>query len=138
MYCVESSQRKQVGSDKKKFYRGQSLPSPGSILHLFCNTIYIAAYEQEWLLLLVDKSSVFARLFRFCDYFFNIASPQQGDLRLSGPLSGQGAGGGARTRNRRVPADLRMNSLSFITDALKILRRHQTYFMKRKKKNHSQ
>ncbi|GFO41650.1 hypothetical protein PoB_006815500 [Plakobranchus ocellatus] len=33
--------------------------------------------------------------------------PQQGDLRLSGTSSGQGAGGGARTRNRRVPADLR-------------------------------
>ncbi|GFN81349.1 hypothetical protein PoB_000785500 [Plakobranchus ocellatus] len=33
------------------------------------------------------------------------ASPQQGDLRLSGPPSGQGAGGGAGTR--RVPADLR-------------------------------
>ncbi|GFN95229.1 hypothetical protein PoB_002173500 [Plakobranchus ocellatus] len=36
------------------------------------------------------------------------ASPQQGDLRLSGPPSGQGAGGGARTRDRRVPADLRI------------------------------
>ncbi|GFO10945.1 hypothetical protein PoB_003745000 [Plakobranchus ocellatus] len=28
------------------------------------------------------------------------ASPLQGDLRLSGPRSGQGAGGGARTRHR--------------------------------------
>ncbi|GFN80907.1 hypothetical protein PoB_000741300 [Plakobranchus ocellatus] len=37
-------------------------------------------------------------------------SPQQGDLRLSGPPSGQGAGSGARTRDRRVPADLRANS----------------------------
>ncbi|GFN94583.1 hypothetical protein PoB_002108900 [Plakobranchus ocellatus] len=37
-------------------------------------------------------------------------SPQQGDLRLSGPPSGQGAGSGARTRNRRVPADLRADS----------------------------
>ncbi|GFO14946.1 LOW QUALITY PROTEIN: hypothetical protein PoB_004145100 [Plakobranchus ocellatus] len=42
--------------------------------------------------------------------FLYIASPQQGDLRLSGPLSGQGAGTGARTRNRRVPADLRADS----------------------------
>ncbi|GFN95800.1 hypothetical protein PoB_002230600 [Plakobranchus ocellatus] len=32
--------------------------------------------------------------------------PQQGDLRLSGPPSGQGACSGARTRDRRVPADL--------------------------------
>ncbi|GFN84342.1 cytochrome p450 [Plakobranchus ocellatus] len=32
-------------------------------------------------------------------------------LRLSGPPSGQGAGGGARTRDRRVHADLRADSL---------------------------
>ncbi|GFO21083.1 hypothetical protein PoB_004758800 [Plakobranchus ocellatus] len=32
--------------------------------------------------------------------------------RLSGPPSGQGAGGGARTRNRRVPADLKAHSLA--------------------------
>ncbi|GFO09909.1 hypothetical protein PoB_003641400 [Plakobranchus ocellatus] len=38
------------------------------------------------------------------------ASPQQGDLRLSGPPSGQGAGSGARTRDRRVPANLRADS----------------------------
>ncbi|GFO43284.1 hypothetical protein PoB_006978900 [Plakobranchus ocellatus] len=43
-------------------------------------------------------------------WFLYIASPQQGDLRLSGPPSGQGAGGGARTRDRRVPADLRVDS----------------------------
>ncbi|GFO21009.1 hypothetical protein PoB_004751400 [Plakobranchus ocellatus] len=41
-----------------------------------------------------------------------VTSPQQGDLRLSGPSPGQGAGGGARTRDRRVPADLRADSLS--------------------------
>ncbi|GFO45309.1 hypothetical protein PoB_007181400, partial [Plakobranchus ocellatus] len=40
-----------------------------------------------------------------------LASPQQGDLRLSDLPSGQGAGGGARTHNRRVPADLRADSL---------------------------
>ncbi|GFN91063.1 hypothetical protein PoB_001756900 [Plakobranchus ocellatus] len=34
------------------------------------------------------------------------SSPQQGDLRFSG----QGASGGARTRNRRVPAHLRADS----------------------------
>ncbi|GFO09323.1 hypothetical protein PoB_003582800 [Plakobranchus ocellatus] len=42
--------------------------------------------------------------------FLYIASPQQGDLRLSGPPSGQGVGSGARTRDRRVPADLRAAS----------------------------
>ncbi|GFN84609.1 hypothetical protein PoB_001111500 [Plakobranchus ocellatus] len=35
------------------------------------------------------------------------ASPQQGDLRLSGPPTGQGAGGGAQTYDRRVPDDPR-------------------------------
>ncbi|GFO34197.1 U3 small nucleolar RNA-associated protein 15-like protein, partial [Plakobranchus ocellatus] len=38
--------------------------------------------------------------------------PQQGDLRLSGPPSGQGAGSGTRTRDRRVPADLRAEEKS--------------------------
>ncbi|GFO18578.1 hypothetical protein PoB_004508300 [Plakobranchus ocellatus] len=43
---------------------------------------------------------------------YTIASPQQGDLRHSGPPSGQGDGGGARTRDRRVPAHLRADSLA--------------------------
>ncbi|GFO14954.1 hypothetical protein PoB_004145900 [Plakobranchus ocellatus] len=38
-------------------------------------------------------------------------NPEQGVLRFSGPPSGQGASGGARTRDRRVPADLRADSL---------------------------
>ncbi|GFN82734.1 hypothetical protein PoB_000924000 [Plakobranchus ocellatus] len=42
------------------------------------------------------------------------ASPQQGDLRLSDPPSGQGAGGGARASNRRIPADLRADSLATV------------------------
>ncbi|GFN98697.1 hypothetical protein PoB_002520300 [Plakobranchus ocellatus] len=42
------------------------------------------------------------------------ASPQQRDLRLTGPPSGQGAGGGARTRDRRFPADLRADSLATV------------------------
>ncbi|GFO22374.1 phosphodiesterase [Plakobranchus ocellatus] len=46
--------------------------------------------------------------------FLHIASPQEGDLRLSGPPSGQGAGGGARTRDRRLPADLREISLATV------------------------
>ncbi|GFO11475.1 hypothetical protein PoB_003798000 [Plakobranchus ocellatus] len=46
--------------------------------------------------------------------FVYIASPQLGDIRLPGPPSGQGAGGGARTRNRRVHADLRTDSLAIV------------------------
>ncbi|GFO44079.1 hypothetical protein PoB_007058400 [Plakobranchus ocellatus] len=37
---------------------------------------------------------------------------KHGDLRRSGPLSGQDAGGGARTRDRRVRADFRADSLA--------------------------
>ncbi|GFN84310.1 hypothetical protein PoB_001081600 [Plakobranchus ocellatus] len=40
--------------------------------------------------------------------------PQQGALRLSGPLSGQDAGGGARTRDRRIHADIRVDSLAAV------------------------
>ncbi|GFN85991.1 hypothetical protein PoB_001249700 [Plakobranchus ocellatus] len=43
-----------------------------------------------------------------------IQGPQQGDLRLSGPPSGQGAGGGARTRDTRVLADLRADLLATV------------------------
>ncbi|GFN98046.1 hypothetical protein PoB_002455200 [Plakobranchus ocellatus] len=43
-----------------------------------------------------------------------IASPQQCDLRIPGAPLGQAAGGGARTHDRRVPADLRANSLSTV------------------------
>ncbi|GFN73564.1 hypothetical protein PoB_000007000 [Plakobranchus ocellatus] len=46
--------------------------------------------------------------------FLYIASPQQDDLRLLGPPLDQGTGGGARTRDRRVVADLRMDSLTTV------------------------
>ncbi|GFN90280.1 hypothetical protein PoB_001678600 [Plakobranchus ocellatus] len=39
---------------------------------------------------------------------------EQDYLRLSGFRSGQGAGGGARTRDRTVPADLRADSLATV------------------------
>ncbi|GFO34349.1 hypothetical protein PoB_006085400 [Plakobranchus ocellatus] len=39
-------------------------------------------------------------------------NPQQGNLRLLGPPSGQGAGDGARTSDRRVSADPRADSLT--------------------------
>ncbi|GFO19010.1 hypothetical protein PoB_004551500 [Plakobranchus ocellatus] len=49
---------------------------------------------------------------RTVDYQVKGPSPQQGNLRLSGPPSDQGIGGGARTRGRWVPADLRGDSLA--------------------------
>ncbi|GFO20403.1 hypothetical protein PoB_004690800 [Plakobranchus ocellatus] len=42
------------------------------------------------------------------------ANPQEGDLRVSGPPSGQGAGGGARTSDRRIPANLRADWLATV------------------------
>ncbi|GFN81381.1 hypothetical protein PoB_000788700 [Plakobranchus ocellatus] len=50
------------------------------------------------------------------------ASPQQGDLRLSGPLSGQGAGGGARPLDRRIPADIQADSLATVPPACGVKR----------------
>ncbi|GFN93665.1 hypothetical protein PoB_002017100 [Plakobranchus ocellatus] len=44
-------------------------------------------------------------------YFFSTACPQEDDLGFLDPPSGQGAGDEARTRDRRVPADLRAGSL---------------------------
>ncbi|GFO48153.1 hypothetical protein PoB_007465800 [Plakobranchus ocellatus] len=38
--------------------------------------------------------------------------PNQRDVRLSGPPSGQGASGGDRTRDTRVAVDLRADSLA--------------------------
>ncbi|GFN77714.1 hypothetical protein PoB_000422000 [Plakobranchus ocellatus] len=43
-------------------------------------------------------------------WYLYTANPQQGDLRLSGLPSGQGAGGRARIRNRGVAEDLRSDS----------------------------
>ncbi|GFO33053.1 hypothetical protein PoB_005955800 [Plakobranchus ocellatus] len=48
-------------------------------------------------------------------WFVYIASPQRGDLSLSCPPSGQGAGGGAQTSDRRVPADLGADSLAIVS-----------------------
>ncbi|GFO14609.1 hypothetical protein PoB_004111400 [Plakobranchus ocellatus] len=47
-----------------------------------------------------------------------IASPQQGDLRLSGHPSGQRTGGKARTRGRRLPADFRADPLATVPPTL--------------------
>ncbi|GFO12395.1 hypothetical protein PoB_003890000 [Plakobranchus ocellatus] len=43
-----------------------------------------------------------------------IASPQEGDFRLSGHPSDQGAGGRTRTRDRNIPAELRADSLDTV------------------------
>ncbi|GFO21511.1 hypothetical protein PoB_004801600 [Plakobranchus ocellatus] len=42
------------------------------------------------------------------------AGPQQDDLRLSGPLTGQGASGEAQASDRRVPVDIRVDSLATV------------------------
>ncbi|GFO47044.1 hypothetical protein PoB_007354900 [Plakobranchus ocellatus] len=51
----------------------------------------------------------------FCKlWFLKRASPEQGGLRLSCHPSGQSASDGARTRDRRVPEDFRVDSLSTV------------------------
>ncbi|GFN79852.1 hypothetical protein PoB_000635800 [Plakobranchus ocellatus] len=45
-------------------------------------------------------------------WFLWTASPQQGDLRFSGPTPGQGAGGLAQTHARRVLTDFTAGLLS--------------------------
>ncbi|GFO19675.1 hypothetical protein PoB_004618000 [Plakobranchus ocellatus] len=55
-------------------------------------------------------------------WFLHRASPQRGDLRLSGPPSGQDAGGGARTRDRMIPADLRADSQASVPPTKKLRR----------------
>ncbi|GFN77747.1 hypothetical protein PoB_000425300 [Plakobranchus ocellatus] len=47
-------------------------------------------------------------------WFLYKASPQQGDLRLSDPPSEQGAIGWAQVCERRIPADLRVDSLAIV------------------------
>ncbi|GFO05193.1 hypothetical protein PoB_003169800 [Plakobranchus ocellatus] len=54
-------------------------------------------------------------LISFMSICFNrLFNPQQGDPRLSGAQSGQGVGRGARTCDRRVPANLRVDSLATV------------------------
>ncbi|GFN95224.1 hypothetical protein PoB_002173000 [Plakobranchus ocellatus] len=91
-----------------KFLDITNFTAPG-----FSYAKYLAAYEVE------EQKGFFpyeyiTSIEKLDVWFLYIASPQQGDLRLSGPPSGQGAGGGARTRNRKVPADLRADSLATV------------------------
>ncbi|GFN75592.1 hypothetical protein PoB_000209800 [Plakobranchus ocellatus] len=79
-----------------------------------CACIFEKNSLLDSLYLTISSSLIYhVRQMRSCEFFY-IASPQQGDLRLSGPPSGQGAGGGARTRDRRVHADLRADSLATV------------------------
>ncbi|GFO06670.1 hypothetical protein PoB_003317500 [Plakobranchus ocellatus] len=57
------------------------------------------------------KTSAEGYILQWMDKDFN---PLQGDIRLSGPPRGQGAGRGARTRKRRVPADIRADKLTTV------------------------
>ncbi|GFO20251.1 hypothetical protein PoB_004675600 [Plakobranchus ocellatus] len=52
---------------------------------------------------------------------FKMQSPRQDDLRLSEPSSGQGTGGGARNRDRRVPADRKAGFLSTSSPTLRCI-----------------
>ncbi|GFN90695.1 hypothetical protein PoB_001720100 [Plakobranchus ocellatus] len=63
-----------------------------------CEETALNTFWQDWRLSLVSTT------------ILSSASPHQGNLRLLGLPSGRGADGGARTRDRRVPAYLRADS----------------------------
>ncbi|GFO16569.1 hypothetical protein PoB_004307400 [Plakobranchus ocellatus] len=69
-------------------------------------SLLVSGRTLQWCLPEISTALDFSNLW-FSVWFFYIASPQQGDLKLSGPPSGQDAGGGAQTHEKRVPADLR-------------------------------
>ncbi|GFO34036.1 hypothetical protein PoB_006054100 [Plakobranchus ocellatus] len=91
-----------------------TLQSPDKIdtIRSICRVKDIVIDVEVWCI--VVPALVGNGLVIFTIRFLYKASPQQGDLRLSGPTSGQGAGDGARTRDRKVPADLSGDSLALI------------------------
>ncbi|GFN96677.1 hypothetical protein PoB_002318300 [Plakobranchus ocellatus] len=52
--------------------------------------------------------------YQMCHQRPSFSQLHQGHFRLSGPPSNQGAGGGTRTRDSRVPADVKADSLSIV------------------------
>ncbi|GFO41752.1 hypothetical protein PoB_006825700 [Plakobranchus ocellatus] len=77
---------------EEKRYRKRGREEGGGVIHNFmCQLLF-----QQW----------FGFLYK--------ASPQQSDPRLSGPPSGRGSDGGARTREKWIPADLRADSLATV------------------------
>ncbi|GFO16898.1 hypothetical protein PoB_004340300 [Plakobranchus ocellatus] len=85
-----------------------------------------AGFDFAWHkheLLRVSNSSD-ALLIRGLNQQGEIIDPQQGDLRLSCPPSGQGAGGRARTRDRWIPAVIRTDSPAIVppTSLLQIVK----------------
>ncbi|GFO33448.1 hypothetical protein PoB_005995300 [Plakobranchus ocellatus] len=70
------------------------------------NTLRKAEDREEWKAVVRRSSAASRRIPNLRG-----DSPQQGDFRLSGPPSGQGAGSGARIHDRKVSADLRADSL---------------------------
>ncbi|GFN83617.1 hypothetical protein PoB_001012300 [Plakobranchus ocellatus] len=80
-------------------------------------------YDKDRVTIEFKFGEVYSFIIRFgWGLFLHIASPQQDDLRLSGPPSNQDGGRGARTRNRRVPADLKADSLSTVPPIPHVLR----------------
>ncbi|GFO45447.1 hypothetical protein PoB_007195200 [Plakobranchus ocellatus] len=78
------------------------------------NQVLLACQYQS------DQSSDRRReAYRFTEFEF---SQVECDPKLSGPPSGQGAGGGARTCDRRVPVELRADLLATVQPTLQMRR----------------
>ncbi|GFN75740.1 retrovirus-related pol polyprotein line-1 [Plakobranchus ocellatus] len=81
------------------------------------DTLRRAEHSEGWSSLERRISMVPPRATRLRDRYVKMVKAkvaQRGGLRPSGPPSGQGAGGGARIRDRRFPADLRVDSLATV------------------------
>ncbi|GFO10347.1 hypothetical protein PoB_003685200 [Plakobranchus ocellatus] len=72
--------------------------------------------DQPPIMEVISKSLALVR--GWLVWFLYMASPKQGDLRLSGLPSGQSASGGARTRDRRVRADLKADPLATVPSTI--------------------
>ncbi|GFO06161.1 hypothetical protein PoB_003266600 [Plakobranchus ocellatus] len=132
--CLKE-QRRYVQSNKSAF-RELACPKEGGFHHRHIKGNHACSGQtligSQGLLVRTETYAMVHRIgdvkvifFRHSANVGRTDSPQQGDLRLSGPPSGQGAGGGARTRDRRDPADLRADSLATLpptAPSLKVLK----------------
>ncbi|GFN80678.1 hypothetical protein PoB_000718400 [Plakobranchus ocellatus] len=99
----------------------------GQVLRQICSSVrpfYMDITEDGYLMCSTWNRIARVQVDTGTVVFDKSACLQNGDLRLTGPPSGQGASGGARTRNKMVPADLWADSLSTVPPTPPIERCH--------------
>ncbi|GFO04044.1 presenilin [Plakobranchus ocellatus] len=101
---------KNGGKSQKANYSSASSSTDEELMHVAKHVVMLFVPVTLCMLLVVATTTSI-------DFYTEkdeIYSPQQGDHRTSGSLSGQGASGGAQACYRRVPADLRADSVSTV------------------------